>query len=232
MQKISDMNLLEQLNNFRRQRGEKAPFESLLDFEEWADSVHPLLSFHDKYANNFSKTVTSATVSARMGSSEDANTSMNCAVGILNKAIIAAELQSKKSQFPQIGFEELLHSVVIQSSLELYANGHLREAVLNSITAVFDYLRLRTGSYADGDRLIGEVCALNDPILIFSELDSDSRRNDQKGFMQIFKGAYQGIRNPKAHSLTHKLNPQKAAQYLIFASLLARRIEEAKTTKV
>jgi hypothetical protein len=61
-----------------------------------------------------------------------------------------------------------------------------------------------------------------------SDLDSESGQNDQKGFMQIYKGAFQGIRNPKAHSLAHDLTEEKAAQYLIFASLLARRIEEAK----
>lgn len=65
-------------------------------------------------------------------------------------------------------------------------------------------------------------------VLILSEIDSESGQNDQKGFMQIFKRAYQGILNPKAHSLTHDLTPIKAAQYLVFASLLARRVEEAK----
>jgi len=46
--------------------------------------------------------------------------------------------------------------------------------------------------------------------------------------MQIFKGAYQGIRNPKAHSMTHYQTAMKAAQYLVFASLLARRIDEVR----
>ena len=50
----------------------------------------------------------------------------------------------------------------------------------------------------------------------------------KKGFMQILKGAFQGVRNPKAHTLAHDLTEPTAAQYLIFASLLARRIEEAK----
>jgi len=45
--------------------------------------------------------------------------------------------------------------------------------------------------------------------------------------MQILAGSYLGIRNPKAHSLNHDLDAEKAAQYLIFASLLARRIYEA-----
>ena len=79
----------------------------------------------------------------------------------------------------------------------------------------------------DGDNLIGKVFSLQTPILILSEIESESGKNDQKGFMQIFKGAYQGIRNPKAHSLTHDLTDTKAAQYLVFASLLARRVDEA-----
>jgi hypothetical protein len=49
--------------------------------------------------------------------------------------------------------------------------------------------------------------------------------------MQIFKGAFQGIRNPKAHSLAHDLTEQKTAQYLVFTSLLARRLDEARVVK-
>jgi uncharacterized protein (TIGR02391 family) len=133
----------------------------------------------------------------------------------------------EEKQETELGFEELLHPVIIENAYQLYRNGHLREAVLNSITAVFDFVRARTGSEEDGDRLIGQVMSPNDPQLVLSGLETDSGQNDQKGFMQIYKGAYQGIRNPKAHSLTHDLTDVKAAQYLVFASLLARRIEEA-----
>lgn len=138
-------------------------------------------------------------------------------------------LASAGEERPEIdmGFERLLHPIIVEHAYQLFRNGHLREAVLNSITAVFDFIRARTGSDEDGDRLIGQVMSPNDPRLILSELGTDSGQNDQKGFMQIFKGAYQGIRNPKAHSLTHDLTEIKAAQYLVFASLLARRIEEA-----
>ena len=93
---------------------------------------------------------------------------------------------------------------------------------------IFDHIRKLTKVDADGDSLIGKVFSIADPYIVLSELDTESGQNDQKGFMQIFKGAFQGIRNPKAHSLTHDLNPQKAAQYLVFASLLARRLDEAK----
>ena len=125
------------------------------------------------------------------------------------------------------GFEELLHPIIIESSLQQYNDGHLRDSVLNAIIAVYDLIRQKSFRNEDGDNLIGKVFSLQTPILILSEIESESGKNDQKGFMQIFKGAYQGIRNPKAHSLTHDLTDTKAAQYLVFASLLARRVDEA-----
>lgn len=130
-----------------------------------------------------------------------------------------------------LNFANLLHPIIRRSSLQLFLDGHLREAVLNSVVAVFDLIRDRTGLEDDGDRLIGKAFSLEDPFLVLSELATESGANDQKGFMQIFKGAYQGIRNPKAHSLEHDLTEHNAAQYLVFASLLARRVDEASQVK-
>ena len=80
-----------------------------------------------------------------------------------------------------MGFEQLLHPIIIEHSYQLYRNGHLREAVLNSITAMFDFIRARTGSEEDGDRLIGQVMSLQNPRLVLTELDTESGQNDQKG---------------------------------------------------
>lgn len=129
------------------------------------------------------------------------------------------------------GFEHLLHPAVVQSSLELFKSGHYRDAVLNSIVAIFDLIRSRTGIDADGSALVTRAFSLTDPYLVLSEIDSDSGQNDQKGFIQLFSGSYQGIRNPKAHSLNHDLTETKAAQYLVHASLLARRVSEAQRVK-
>lgn len=221
------MSIFEELQLLKKDRAEIAPFASFLEFEEWADSALPLLSFHESTEREFSQILTRAGVTYRMGSHEDANTNMNMAVGVLNQAIKRAEIAEKTNAIPQVGFEDLLHPLIIDSSLALYVSGHLREAVLNAITAVYDFIRDKTGVQEDGDRLIGQVMSISNPMLVLSEIKSESGQNDQKGFMQIFKGAYQGIRNPKAHTLTHDLNEMKAAQYLVLASLLARRVEEA-----
>ena len=126
------------------------------------------------------------------------------------------------------GVIDFLHPEIIKSSYTQFKNGQYRDAVLNSIIAVFDLIRKRTNLGKDGVELVEEALSLTRPKLIISELDSDSGQNEQKGFIQILKGAFQAIRNPKAHSLATDLDKSKTAEYLIFASLLARRIEEAK----
>jgi uncharacterized protein (TIGR02391 family) len=123
---------------------------------------------------------------------------------------------------------DLLHPVVFDSSFTQFRAGRLRDAVLNAVVAVFDLLRTRTGLDMDGAQLVTEALSLERPKLIISTLTTESGRNEQKGFIQILQGAYLGIRNPKAHSLSSDLDMAKAAQYLVFASLLARRIDEAQ----
>ena len=125
-----------------------------------------------------------------------------------------------------LGFEGLLHPAVVASSLGQYRNGHLRDAVLNGVIAVFDMIRARTGLKLDGKDLVGQAFGTEKGKLVFSELETETGRNDQKGFLQIYEGIYTGVRNVKAHSLTHDLNEQKAAQYMVMLSLLARRVDE------
>lgn len=124
-------------------------------------------------------------------------------------------------------WEELLHGTVVHSALPQYRNGHWRDAVLNAFIAVFDLVRSRAALDLDGDRLITRVFSVENPMLIVADLGTESGRNDQVGFMQTLQGVFRGVRSPKAHGLQHDLTALKAAQYMVMASLLARRIEEA-----
>jgi len=123
---------------------------------------------------------------------------------------------------------DLLHPRVVASSYAHFKTGHFREAVLNSVVAVFDFIRERTRLDKDGAELVSETFSLQRPLLVVSTLDTESGRNDQKGFIQMLQGVYQGVRNPKAHTLTMNPNQNVAAQYLVFSSLLCRRVEESK----
>ncbi|MCY1545498.1 hypothetical protein D9M68_814440 [compost metagenome] len=63
------------------------------------------------------------------------------------------------------------------------------------------------------------------PIVRLSTLETETDRNIQQGYMQIFAGSMTGIRNPKAHG---NLNPDsgKALHLIALASLLMHKIDE------
>jgi uncharacterized protein (TIGR02391 family) len=128
---------------------------------------------------------------------------------------------------PPTGFDALLHPDIRAASIAHYQAGDYRNAVLDGIIAISDKIRERTGLDLDGDRLCGAAFSVNNPVLVFSNVDTDSGRNDQVGFMEIIKGIYKGVRNPKAHSLEHDLDHTKAGQYLVMLSLIMRRVTEA-----
>jgi uncharacterized protein (TIGR02391 family) len=128
-------------------------------------------------------------------------------------------------------FKQLLHPVVMESSYRQFRDGHLREAVLNAIIAVFTMVKEKTELDLDGNNLAECAFSVDRPKLRIGDLNTSSGRNDQIGFMNILKGAYQSIRSPKAHSLRHDLDEVKARQYLVFASILARRVDESEIVK-
>lgn len=153
--------------------------------------------------------------------------------GVLSKDVAQFEHEddeeekTKKENERLVCLAELLHPWIMEHAFQQYRNGYLRDAVLNAFISIGDLLRERSGVALDGSALATSALSLKDPKLVLSELESESGRNDQLGFMQIIQGSFIGIRNPKAHSIRHDLTEQKAAQYLVLASLLARRIAEA-----
>jgi len=79
----------------------------------------------------------------------------------------------------------------------------------------------------EGKRLMARVFKPDSPILKLNQLSSTSEKDEQEGFMHIFMGAMQGIRNPKAHDVVLQEDRQRASEYLALASLLMRRIDDA-----
>ena len=67
----------------------------------------------------------------------------------------------------------------------------------------------------------------NNPVLVFEDNSTDSGKNVQQGYMQIFSGSIVGIRNPKAHE-NQILNKESAYKRIMLASLLMDKIDEAE----
>lgn len=63
------------------------------------------------------------------------------------------------------------------------------------------------------------------PIIVLGDLDTETGRGIQQGYMQIFAGSMTGIRNPKAHGNLHP-DASKALHLICLASLLMTKFDE------
>jgi len=79
---------------------------------------------------------------------------------------------------------------------------------------------------------MSQAFKLPSPILRWTDLKTDSDKDEQEGFMLLFMGAIVGVRNPKAHDHVIQKDKIKTLEYLSFASLLAKRIDEAIVDKI
>jgi len=119
-----------------------------------------------------------------------------------------------------------LHPKVIEVSQSLFETGHYSPAIFEAFKAVSNLIKEKTGLSLDDKDLMTRVFNEDNPIIKLNEGKTRSDRNEQEGFRFLFMGAIVGIRNPKAHETVIQTDPYKTLEYLAFASLLMRRVEE------
>lgn len=117
-----------------------------------------------------------------------------------------------------------LHETIRSASGQLYADGHLAEAIFAAYRAVEARVRRSSGLDDYGRSLMASAFNEREPVLVVSNSNND----EQEGFRFLFMGAMQGIRNPKAHDEIVQEDPDRAMDYLSFASLLMRRLDDAE----
>ena len=72
---------------------------------------------------------------------------------------------------------------------------------------------------------MNKAFSVNNPVVVLDDLSTESGRNVQQGYMQIFAGSMIGIRNPKAHANV-TIDDMRTRHSLYLASLLAHRFDE------
>jgi uncharacterized protein (TIGR02391 family) len=135
------------------------------------------------------------------------------------------------SSNPSYDFSKI-HPRVRKECESLFTTGHYSEAIRKAFTVLDVMVREKSGLDKSGKALMGEVFRLNDPIIRVNGLGDQSERDEQEGFMFLFMGSMQGIRNPKSHDLIDQQDPIRTLEYLAIASLLARRVDEGKVTQL
>ncbi len=133
------------------------------------------------------------------------------------------------SPTPTDWFWELVHPRICALARPRYDVGFFGDAVEASFKEVNDTVKRihkeTTGNEADGAGLMTSAFSPANPSIQLNQQDTESERNIQQGYMQIFAGSMVGIRNPKAHA---NLNPdsRKALHLIGLASLLMYKIDE------
>ncbi len=78
----------------------------------------------------------------------------------------------------------------------------------------------------DGKTLMLSAFSVNDPVIRLGDLSTESGRNIQEGYMHLFAGSMQGVRNPKAHDLV-TISAERSLHFLVLASLLMFTLDNA-----
>lgn len=126
-----------------------------------------------------------------------------------------------------------LHPIIKAVSLSKLEQGFYTDAVGSAIKEIIDIVkikcRIKTNREMDGTDLMRKAFGDNNgngPILRFSPCATQTQKDIQKGFCDIFTGSISAIRNPIAHS-NREIKRDEALRYLILLSILMEKVDQA-----
>lgn len=126
-------------------------------------------------------------------------------------------------------FWEDIHPKITFIAKSRFESNHYADAVeaaLKEINSVIkDIARRKTGNELDGADLMHRAFSVKNPIISLDDLSTETGRNIQQGYMEIFAGVMTGIRNPKAHDNVH-ITESRAKHFIYLASLLMYKVDE------
>ncbi len=124
---------------------------------------------------------------------------------------------------------DALHPQVVEVSRALFEDEHRSAAILQAFIAVKDRVKDLSGrSDLDGVDLMAQIFRPEAPVLVLADLSTETGRNVQAGYHRIFMGVMAAIRNPNAHELFEQMGEDEALEQLGLASMLMRRLDEAR----
>ena len=123
------------------------------------------------------------------------------------------------------------HPILLKVSKSRYETKHYADAVeaafkeINKI--IKEIVKSQTGEEMDGAQLMNRAFSPKHPIITLEDLSTETGKNIQQGYMQIFAGTMIGIRNPNAHE-NMEMDCFRAIHLLSLASLLLFKLDECK----
>lgn len=133
-----------------------------------------------------------------------------------------------------LDFWSLIHKDIARIARTKFNFGMYADSVRTSLVEVEDKVRSivkkKTGRELSGDNLMRVAFSLDNPVIVLDDLRTQSGKDIQKGYMDIFAGAMVGIRNPKSHR-NFEIDRNQAIHFLFLASLLMRMVNISKVIR-
>jgi uncharacterized protein (TIGR02391 family) len=108
-----------------------------------------------------------------------------------------------------------------------YESGLYTAAIVEAIHLLSEILREKANVDGDGKSLVGQALGGDSPKLRINKFQTESEKNEQKGFELMLLGLYQGIRNPRSHNRIQ--DDQVTADAIInFIDYILNVIDKAK----
>lgn len=130
---------------------------------------------------------------------------------------------------PLDGAWSLLHPSVRNVALERFRSGHFADAVESALKelalAVRHLVQQRGGNELDGTALMQTAFSPKNPVIVLADLSTQSGRDMQRGYMDMFSGVMSAVRNPKAHGNVI-ITRERALHFLFVASTLWYTLDE------
>ena len=135
------------------------------------------------------------------------------------------ELKLNDHSMSQIDTWASIHPIIAKVAKSRFEAQHYADSVEAAFKELNDIIKKSykkdTGTEEDGDSLMRKAFSVKNPVYHLADNSTDSGKNIQQGYMDIFAGAMKGIRNPKAHANIN-VNPDEAWEMIVLASHLAR----------
>lgn len=147
-------------------------------------------------------------------------------------AIIKKLLLLRKKVTINHGNEGPFHPAVWRVAEARMKSGLYADAVLSAFKEVNNAVKAkaqsRLNAELDGQTLMQHVFSPNNPVLMVEDnLDTQTNKDTQQGYMMMFAGAMSAIRNPKAHE-NMTISEDDAIRKLAFASMLMYKLDASK----
>jgi len=92
-----------------------------------------------------------------------------------------------------------LHEQISAVAAARFRNGHYQDTVMHAYKAVEHRVQNLLGSREVGDKLMSAAVGQVPPAITVTRSTGHSLHSEQIGMRDLFKGAMQALRNPRAH---------------------------------